>query len=511
MRTLQGASRSLGRGRRAAASLAAGATALALFAGCASFKPTPPPQTQLGPAALSSIAAMPAYPVVASGQDRAEEKPGDALSAPQDFLIDLPTALRLADAQNPQIQFARQRIAVAAAELDRANVLWLPNLYAGPVWNRHDGQIQRVEGPVITVSRSSLFVGGGPGLRVDLADAYFEPLAARQQVAARVAGERAATNTTLLEVTLGYWDLLRGQSTAATARETLDNVRRVDEAAQAYLKADKLRSADAERVRAEFRARTLELQAATDASQLAGVRLSRLLSLDPFVLLRPAEEQALPITLVDPETDPRTLAALALGNRPELAESQALVRLAQERLRKAAYGPLFPNVILDVRGGGFGGGPNGFFGNFDGRSDMEIGLYWELQNLGFGDHALRRQCDAEVRQTQIVDIVVVDRILQEVAEARIRARSYKLQMETARLAVESAVRSHELSWKLFKDGGIEQIRPIEVLQSIQALSRARQDYLTAVIEYNRAQAQLHYALGNPLAFPTPEIQGPMLP
>src|SRR5437867_11071897 len=33
----------------------------------------------------------------------------------EEFLIDLPTALRLADVQNPQIQFARERIRAAEA------------------------------------------------------------------------------------------------------------------------------------------------------------------------------------------------------------------------------------------------------------------------------------------------------------------------------------------------------------------------------------------------------------
>src|SRR5262245_36618743 len=47
-------------------------------------------------------------------------------------LIDLPTALRLADAQNPEIAIARERIQEALAQQDRANLLWLPNLDFGP-------------------------------------------------------------------------------------------------------------------------------------------------------------------------------------------------------------------------------------------------------------------------------------------------------------------------------------------------------------------------------------------
>jgi outer membrane protein TolC len=43
----------------------------------------------------------------------------------------------------------------------------------------------------------------------------------------------------------------------------------------------------------------------------------------------------------------------------------------------------------------------------------------------------------------------------------------------------------------------EQGRPIELLQAIQALAQARQDYLRVVSDYNRAQFRLYTALGNP--------------
>ena len=47
-------------------------------------------------------------------------------------------------------------------------------------------------------------------------------------------------------------------------------------------------------------------------------------------------------------------------------------------------------------------------------------------------------------------------------------------------------------------------RPIEVLQSIQALAQVRTDYLDSVVAHNRAQFRLYRALGRPpLTFPAP--------
>src|SRR5262245_37922893 len=71
-----------------------------------------------------------------------------AESEPTALPINLPTALRLANAQPLDIALAAQRVEAAAAALERANVLWLPTIYLGVDYARHDGQIQGVEGNV---------------------------------------------------------------------------------------------------------------------------------------------------------------------------------------------------------------------------------------------------------------------------------------------------------------------------------------------------------------------------
>jgi outer membrane protein TolC len=417
---------------------------------------------------------------------------------PSVYAIDLPTALRLADAQNPQIQFARERIRAAQAEFELANVLWVPSLNAGPFYNRHDGQLQDIRGRVITVSRSSLYAYGGASARFDLADAVFQPLAARQLVATTMASERVATNDVLLAVALDYWELVRARAGVVIAEESLRNAKQLDDRTQSYLRANAIKEADAARARAETGIRQQQLEIAQQFTQTSSIRLGRRLRLDVFVALQPLEPQVVPVTLVACEAEPRQLADIALTNRPELAESQALVGLAVERLRQAKWGPLLPSVLLDYRAGGFGGGMNGFFGDFNGRHDFDANIFWELRSLGIGDRAFQRQRASELRQAQWREIDQMDRVVAETADALARLRSALGQMSAAKAAVEAADRSHALNWKLFTDGGIELIRPIEVLQSIQALDRARLGYLDAVIDYNRAQFLLYWALGYPV-------------
>ena len=118
--------------------------------------------------------------------------------------INLPTALQLANAQAVDIAAAAERIRIAAATLEQARVLWLPTITLGGDYARHDGRNQDTQGNVFDNSRSSVMFGAGTGIGsaaiLNVSEALFAPLAARQQVGARQADERAASNDTLVAV-----------------------------------------------------------------------------------------------------------------------------------------------------------------------------------------------------------------------------------------------------------------------------------------------------------------------
>src|SRR5258708_39964746 len=93
--------------------------------------------------------------------------------------INLPTALTLANAQPLDIALASERVRLAAAQLDRAKVLWLPNLIWGVDYFRHDGRIQDTPGVIMDTSKSSFLARVPPIAVFPIAHATFEPLAAR--------------------------------------------------------------------------------------------------------------------------------------------------------------------------------------------------------------------------------------------------------------------------------------------------------------------------------------------
>jgi outer membrane protein TolC len=434
--------------------------------------------------------------------------------------IDLPGALRLAGARDLDIAIARERIAEALGELGQARVLWLPSLYLGPNWIRHDGQVQLVNGPVQTISKSSLFLGataaggssvtgpipaGGPaqvsGLTTILriSDAIFEPLAARQVVGARQAGLQVATNDALLGLAEAYLDLQSAAGRIMIAREAATNAETLTELTASYTRTGAGLEADHRRSLTERDRRRKEVEAAVGQLEVASAELVRRIRLDPRLVVAPVEPPETVLRLIADECPLDDLITTGLRHRPELAEAQALVQATLTRLKQAKLRPLIPSVAFRYSGGGFGGGPNGFFGNFDARSDVDVNLFWEVQNLGFADRAIARTRAAQQRTAALELLKVQDRVASQVVGADKARLAASRQMEEAGRALPEALESLRLNLLNIRRGaGLPgSTRPIEVLQPIQAMAQARTDYLDAVLAYNRAQFRLYWALGQP--------------
>ena len=141
--------------------------------------------------------------------------------------IDLGSALALAGVDNPTINIARQAVEIAVAEQLRARALWLPDLRIGGNYHLHRGVLQASPGQIREVDSQSFYFGFGartlaaesvafPGVQIffQTGDVIFEPLAARQRIAARSSDQQALRNQILLEVAIKYLDLLRRRDTS---------------------------------------------------------------------------------------------------------------------------------------------------------------------------------------------------------------------------------------------------------------------------------------------------------
>jgi outer membrane protein TolC len=432
--------------------------------------------------------------------------------------INLPTALQLANVQAVDIAAATERIRVALALLEQANVLWLPTITVGGDYNRHDGRIQNADGSITQSSHSSGMLGVGTGIGnaaiLDVGQAIFAPLFAKQQVRARQADHQAASNDTLVAVSDAYFNVQQARGELAGAiqatQRTAELIRRTRKLAPGIVPDLEIFRAEAELARRQ----QTELFA-QERWKVASAELLRLLRMDASAQVEPLEPPQLRVELIDLKKPIDDLIPVGLTYRPELASQQAQVQATLTLLKQERLRPLIPSVLLrgfstpvtgTLGAGYFGGGANSSFGNGGLRGDFDLLVLWQLDNLGLGNIAKVHQREAENRLAVIDLLRIEDRVAAEVAQAYAQAQLAARRVEVAERGVRSAVQSADKNLVALgqtKGAGaltVLLVRPQEAVAAIQALSQAYIDYYGAVADGNRAQFRLYRALGQPAQY-----------
>ncbi len=455
--------------------------------------------------------------------------------------IDLPTALRLAGVQNPEILLARERVAAAVAARQLAAAQFLPTINVGTNVDVHDGVLQSSSGQIVQVNRGALYLGLGanaiaagtvniPGIvwNGNVSEVLFGALVAKQVVRQRRFDSEAVRNDVLLRVAAAYLELLRAEGRVAVLRLTRDENREVVRVTETRAKVGLQRKSDYDRALTELEQRDNEIVAAEGEVQVASARLCQLLDLDPSVRLHVTDGYAVPAPIVPPPVPLPELLAIALTQRPELNAQRTAIRAAFLELRGAKLLPFSPNIITGYSAGTFGGGsnlvsrgilqPDGTviqqprFDSFAGREDIDVVVYWSLRNLGLGNLALVRLGQSNLRTQNFRLVEVLNRVRAEVASGYARAQARYAQIGIGERAVKSggdAFRKDLI--RVRENVGL----PIELLDSLRLLGRSRLTYLDAIVDYNRAQFELYVALGQPpadtLARPVPEVLPALTP
>jgi outer membrane protein TolC len=454
-------------------------------------------------------------PQIAPATTTAQPAPSPSAAAvPGDkpLAINLATALQLAHANSLDIAVATQRVQLAAAQLERSQVLWLPTLQFGIDYFRHDGRLQDVQGNVFDTNKGTFMVGAAPIAVFAVSDAIFAPLAARQTVRAQQAGLQAVTNDTTLAVAEAYFNVQQARGQLAGA---LDAVRQAEDllGRTGRLK-DQARVSEVEvvRVRTELSQRRLAVIQAREQWRVASAELARLLRLESSALAEPIEPPHIEVTLVALDRPVDDLIPVGLMNRPELAAQQAIVQATLAQLRQERIRPLVPSILLrgaatnpagTLAAGAFGGGRHDELGNFGARGDFDIQAIWELQNLGFGNRARVRERRSEHQLALLESLRLQDRVAADVVQAYDQGQGAASRVREAERGLKDAVYSVTENLKAVSEPKlvgnlyIPIVRPQEATAAIQALVKAYFDYYGAVADFNRAQFRLYRALGQP--------------
>ncbi len=422
--------------------------------------------------------------------------------------VDLSWSLQTAAGNNPQVTFAQARISEANAKHTAANALWLPHLQFGSSIYTHYGQLQNAIGRVFDADRSALYAGFGarasgtgtprfPGLtsQFHLGDAYFQPLIANRNTAARRHEAAATTNDVLLDTSIAYLELLSAKQLEAITIETRKRAEELVKLTTSFARVGQGAQADADRAQTELVSRVNEVEKAGELWLVASAKLSQQLSLDDRVLLMPIEQVAVPIDLVPEEMSRIDLIETGLSTRNELKGRRQLVAAACARLRREQTAAFVPNLGLAMSYGGFGGGFDEAAGdNFDDRLDVDAFAYWSIRNLGIGEKAARCEAAALLGQARANEVSLHDQIVREISAAHAKVEVRRRRIEITQEGLEWAANAYKRDVTRIREG---EGFPIEALSSLNGLDKVKRDYLQAIIEFNQAQFELQRAIGWP--------------
>jgi outer membrane protein TolC len=292
-------------------------------------------------------------------------------------------------------------------------------------------------------------------------------------------------------------ELMRHYTLYETHRLSETQAYQIVRAIEQYAITGQGRQSDYDRARAEWRYRRADVIDAEQGVGVAAARLSQRLNLDTSVRLQPAGGPLVPIHLVAVETPPEELIQVALRQRPDLAARTAEIGQAEARVKEEIGRPLLPTLWLGFSGGAFGGGSNlvpPLVGNFAGRTDFDVRVFWTLMGAGAGNLALIRERQAEMGEAVAARARTINRARDEVMEAVANAKAARNQIDIARRELQS---SHEGFHEDLERSRQNLGRPIEVINSLNLLARARAHVIDAIVRYDQAQFRLWVALGTP--------------
>jgi outer membrane protein TolC len=392
--------------------------------------------------------------------------------------------------------------------LQQAQALWLPDIYLGNDYQRHDGGAERTTGQVAVNDRNQYLLGGGAKAIFALTDAIYAPLAAQQIVRARDYEVQAAKNDALLAVTDAYFSvqqargILAGyEDAAAKGRDLLRQVQGLTQGLAAPIEVQRVQTTLA----------SLEELAATARQdwEINSANLTRVLRLNPAAVIVPLEPPHLRVTLISPRDSVDALIPVGLMTRPELAAQHALVQATIDRLRQEKMRPLIPSLVLqgsanpgETLGAGlYEANATGNSPFWTGRSDWDAQIVWELKNFGAGNRGLVRQRQGEQRQALIEMFGVQDQVAAEIAQAHAQVTAAAARIGQAEQGLAAAEVSFDGNLKglseTIRTGDVLQlvIRPQEAVAALSQLQQAYGDYYAGVNDYNRAEFRLYHAIG----------------
>jgi outer membrane protein TolC len=427
--------------------------------------------------------------------------------------ISLDTVLRLAEEQNPQVSVARAKVRAACAEKEAAAARWLPDIYIGVGYFRHEGGIQLQEGPLITSSTGAFATGLSFNGEYNPREYAFRQVEAARKVWQNQGELSKVSYEQLLDASTTYIDLLAAHAARAVSQEL------EKKAADMYDKVKKKfdmagGTADVSVEKARFDAEIAQ-QKQTQTKlrgqiEAASAKLAYALGLDPSCELVPVDTQMAAFHLIDLTQPLDTMIAQALASGPGVRELEAILSLIQSGVETAkGPGRFVPIIGVQMGEGAFaaGAGPVLDWAN---RWDMGVQARWNITDALSAKYK-RRIANAQISQVQMTYQELRAKLTLGVQEAKATSENSAAQFDSAETLIKIGQVTVKNVEKLVEAGSPDPMKippratDSDVLAAHSKVALAQLNYIDQMREYNKAQLRLLVLLGGSCAAPAPTV------
>jgi outer membrane protein TolC len=412
---------------------------------------------------------------------------------PHELPITLDTVLRLAEEHNPRIGLAREKVHESLLKQEENCRSWLPDVYAGMGYYRHEGGIQDFQGNLVHSSYQSLYPGLTLESELDLREATFRQIKGERDIWQQKAELSQVNSEILLEAATTYIDLLVAYRAQAVVRELEDYEQKVLTRAKALSKTEAGREGLVESVQAVLNGRQQLTAKLKQQANSASAKLVYLLGLPPETVLVPMDKVLAPIELVDVTPPVHDMVAQAMANGPAVRELEGMLAVIQTGIDKS-YGlhNLLPSLKICANEGLFGAGPGSQM-SFDNRLDFGIQVRWNLTQLAHAEY-LREQARSRQLQAMYNYDDVRGKLAAGVQDARDTVIYGREQIGLSRGEIQNASESYRANNKRLQEG-LPGASVGDTLVAIRALEQAHFNYLGSIGSHNKAQVRLLLLLG----------------
>jgi outer membrane protein TolC len=417
--------------------------------------------------------------------------------------ISLDTVFRLAQDQNGKIAIAREQLNEAFAGKDIADKSWIPDLFVGTTYFRHEGGIQDFQGFLVHSSYGSYLVGPTIQGTFDLRDFGYKKIDAERKIWQQRGEVSKLTAENLLDAASTYIDFLAARSAEAQSLKFEQEMQKLLVPTEKLAKVERPFMLEVVRIKAELDGQKQVTRKMRESVRAAAAKLIYLLGLDPESELVPVDPGPIYFSLVDDSIPAPRLVDLALSQGPGVQDMSGLLSLIEEADAKShGLGRFIPVVKLCLTEGAFGAGP-GPSTTWDNAFNGCVSIGWNLNEWCIARER-RRVLESKKMQAQLGFQELTSKLTLGVQEALESSRSNREQKNFGHAQVKEALESYRLSEKRWENkigwGTDAKTRTIpaspgEVLMALGNLARAEFNLINSVREHDKAQLRLFVLTG----------------